>query len=127
MFNIIERAKRRIKKLCEYHNRKADRYDALAKRYAEKSRQHRTAANAYMSGATTLEIETLDVSDCVTAATMGMTLEDLGNGIAAATKRNDEHADKTAMPSPFVLRVDGQDLLYYATPETGGHRVRLTR
>lgn len=138
MFNILARTRRRIKKLCEYHTRKADRFEKLAAYYTEKARQHRTASKAYMDAATTLEIETLDVSDCVTAAAMGMTLEDLGNGIAAATKRNDENIARTgdmkmsdafkaaAMPSPFTLRVDGQDLLYYA-PEIGNHRVRITR
>lgn len=91
MFNILARTKRRIKKLCEYHTRKANRYEKLAAYYAEKSRQHRTASKAYIDAATTLEIETLDVSDCVTAAAMGMTLEALGNDIAAATKRNNQH------------------------------------
>lgn len=64
MFNILARTKRRIKKLCEYHTRKADRFEKLAAYYTEKARQHRTASKAYMDAATTLEIETLDVSDC---------------------------------------------------------------
>lgn len=64
MLNILARTKRRIKKLCEYHTRKADKYEALAAYYTEKSRQHRTASKAYIDAATTLEIETLDVSDC---------------------------------------------------------------
>lgn len=91
MFNIIERAKRRIKKLCEYHNRKADKYDRLAKHYAEKARQHRTAARSYMDAATTMEIETLDVSDCDWDRVID---NDLAERIAAAMARNDEAADK---------------------------------
>ena len=125
MFNILARTKRRIKKLCEYHTRKADKYEALAKHYAEKSRQHRTASKAYMDAATTLEIETLDVSDCDWDRVLS---GDLSERIAAATKRNDEHADKTGIPSPFVMKVDGEDLLYMpfhpasnSSPRQGPH------
>ena len=88
MFNILARTKRRIKKLCEYHTRKANRFEKLAAYYAEKSRQHRTASKAYMDAATTLEIETLDVSDCDWERVLS---GDLSERIAAATKRNDEH------------------------------------
>lgn len=98
MFNIIERAKRRIKKLCEYHNRKADKYERLAKHYAEKARQHRTASNAFMSGATTMELETLDVSDCDWSPWIDKDLivinENLAQRIKDATARNDAAADK---------------------------------
>lgn len=86
MFNILARTKRRIKKLCEYHTRKADRYEKLAAYYAEKSRQHRTASKAYVDAATTLEIETLDVSDCDWDRVLS---GDLSERIAAATKRNE--------------------------------------
>lgn len=88
MFNILARTKRRIKKLCEYHTRKVDRYEKLAAYYAEKSRQHRTASKAYIDAATTLEIETLDVSDCDFNWNKLLS-GDLSERIAAATKRNE--------------------------------------
>lgn len=88
MFNILARTKRRIKKLCEYHTRKADRYEKLAAYYTEKARQHRTASKAYIDAATTLEIEMLDVSDCDFNWNKLLSV-DLSERIAAATKRNE--------------------------------------
>ncbi len=88
VFNIVNRAAKRIKKLCEYHNRKADRYEALARYYAVKAQQHRTAAKAYMSGASTIALETADL----TVYEMKVNAADLTQRITTAHARNAQYA-----------------------------------
>lgn len=115
-FNIVTRAAKKIKKLCAYHNGKADRYEALAKYYSVKAQQHRTAANAYMSGASTIALETADL----TVFAGNIKVSDLSERIEAAKTRNDDSADKSIarigdmkMSDAFkMVRMGEDDLLY---------------